>query len=86
MIPDSAECTTTGRKPSAMRARSTCAMLCQLAGLETLVPPNLSTSQASAWSGEEKKACDFSPARPDARGVSVKRYLIVLEYIAQFLL
>ena len=45
VIPESAECTTTGRRPSATRSRSTRAMLCQLAGVDTLVPPNFSTTQ-----------------------------------------
>jgi hypothetical protein len=53
-MPDKAELTITGRKPSAMRNLSTCAMLCQLAALETLVPPNLSTSQACPLSSKEE--------------------------------
>ncbi len=36
------------------RTVSTCAMLCQLTAVETLVPPNLSTSHASALSGKEE--------------------------------
>ena len=49
VIPESAECTTTGRRPSAMRSRSTRAMLCQLAAVDTLVPPNLSTTQLGSF-------------------------------------
>ena len=47
VMPESAEWTTTGRSPSAMRSRSTPAILCQLAADDTLVPPNLSTTQAA---------------------------------------
>ena len=45
-MPDRAEWTITGLKEAAMRARTTSAMLCQLAAEDTLVPPNLSTTQA----------------------------------------
>src|SRR6187431_3089658 len=43
-MPDNAECTTTGRKPSASRSRSTPATFFQLVAEDTLVPPNLSTT------------------------------------------
>ena len=46
-MPESAECTTTGRRPSAMRSRRTWAMLCQFETDDTLVPPNLSTTQGA---------------------------------------
>ncbi len=45
VMPDSAECTTTGRNPSSSRARTTAATCFQLLTLETLVPPNLRTTQ-----------------------------------------
>src|SRR5512137_1168726 len=44
-MPESAECTTTGWRPSSRRARTTCATFFQLLTLETLVPPNLRTTQ-----------------------------------------
>src|SRR5690606_34124297 len=47
-MPDSAECTTTGRSPSARRSRSTEAMFFQLATEDTLVPPNFSTTHGEA--------------------------------------
>ena len=49
-MPDSAEWTTTGRSPSSSRARTTPATFFQLLTLETLVPPNLSTTQ---WESAE---------------------------------
>ncbi len=49
-MPDSAECTMTGWRPSASRARTTAATFFQLLTLETLVPPNLRTTQCdSLW-------------------------------------
>jgi hypothetical protein len=48
-MPESAECTTTGRRPSSRRARTTAATFFQLLTLETLVPPNLRTTQ---WESE----------------------------------
>ena len=47
-MPDSAEWTTTGRRPSASRSRSTAAMFFQFATEETLVPPNFSTTHGEA--------------------------------------
>ena len=43
-MPDSAECATTGRNPSASRSRNTAATLFQLLTEDTLVPPNFSTT------------------------------------------
>ena len=49
-MPDSAECTMNGCRPSASRSRTTAATFFQLLTLETLVPPNLSTTQLdSVW-------------------------------------
>jgi hypothetical protein len=44
VIPERAEWTTTGRKPSASRSCNTAATFFQLVTEETLVPPNLSTT------------------------------------------
>ena len=41
--PTSAECTTTGRTPSASRSRISPAMIAQFSAVETLRPPNFST-------------------------------------------
>src|ERR1035438_7620488 len=49
VMPLTAECTTSTRVPAASRERTTAAMLRQLAKFETLVPPNLSTTQED-WS------------------------------------
>ena len=49
-MPDSAECTMTGWRPSISRALTTPATFFQLLTLETLVPPNLRTTQFdSVW-------------------------------------
>ena len=48
VMPDRAEWTTTGRRPSASRSRSTAAMFFQFATEETLVPPNFSTTHGEA--------------------------------------
>src|SRR5512146_1248780 len=44
VMPESAECTTTGCSPSASRSRTTAATFFQLLTLETLVPPNFRTT------------------------------------------
>src|SRR5512135_532810 len=49
VIPERAECTTSGRKPSSSRSRTTAATFFQLLTLETLVPPNFRTTQ---WESE----------------------------------
>ena len=51
VTPETAEWTTTGRSPSVIRWRSTPAILCQLETDDTLVPPNLSTTQEGAPKG-----------------------------------
>ena len=65
-----------------MRARTTCAMLCQLAALDTLVPPNLSTSQAWLPSGREEDMRIKVPRGPTQSRLIDS--LIVFEYFAQF--
>src|SRR5688572_26389644 len=50
-MPDIAECTTTGRTPSARRSRRTCAMRCQFSTVDTLVPQNFSTTNGLALIG-----------------------------------
>ena len=64
VMPDSAECTTTGRRPSSRRARTTCATFFQLLTLETLVPPNLRTTQ---WESE-LVVIERSPGRLPGQG------------------
>src|SRR5436305_12238242 len=44
-MPESAEQTTRGRRPWSIRARTRPAMVAQRSGVETLVPPNLRTTQ-----------------------------------------
>src|ERR1035438_8485456 len=53
-----------------MRARSTAAILCQLAAEDTLVPPNLSTTQASLFFSTQDRTCEFisSVAHPSVCG------------------
>jgi hypothetical protein len=75
VMPDSAECTTTGRRPAAMRSRNTPAILCQLEADETLVPPNLRTTQSSL--------CSNTGEQPMG-GQAVGRRLFVFEDVAQF--
>ena len=43
--PTSAECTTTGRTPSSSRSRMSRATIAQFSAVETLRPPNFSTTQ-----------------------------------------
>jgi hypothetical protein len=47
-MPESAEWTMTGRKPSASLSRNTPATFFQFATEDTLVPPNLSTTHGEA--------------------------------------
>src|ERR1700723_2818519 len=57
----------TGLKEAAMRARTIPAMLCQLATDDTLVPPNLSTTQVRLSSGTASVEHRISiPGRPTA--------------------
>ena len=72
-MPESAECTTTGRRPSAMRSRRTRAMLCQFETDDTLVPPNLSTTQVGDWRRAKRR-----PTR--------SRGSVVFENVAQLFL
>src|SRR5439155_24974 len=46
VMPVTAECTMSRRAPPAQRLAATCAILVQLASVETLVPPNFRTIQA----------------------------------------
>src|ERR1700721_3262628 len=57
----------TGLKEAAMRARTMPAMLCQLTTDDTLVPPNLSTTQVRLSSGTASVEHRISiPGRPTA--------------------
>ena len=68
-MPDSAEWTTTGRRPSASRSRSTAAMFFQFATEETLVPPNLSTTHGEARGRRISHRHCWTPCDPrDAHG------------------
>ncbi len=72
-MPDSAEWMMTGRKPSARRSRTTPTMFFQFATDETLVPPNLSTTNGEApGAGEsvvmQNPTSEHNPARWIFRG------------------
>ena len=92
-MPYNAECTTTGCSDAALRARTTSAMLRQLPAEDTLVPPNLSTTQAGLLCGTLIAHVKFNPVSsnrdisPQAGGVQGSapiELLFVLENVEQF--
>ena len=81
VTPERAECTTTGRSFAAMRSRTTPAMLCQLEAEETLVPPNLRTTQPSLLSNTDMNS---QVEVPGGRSRTVNS--VVFEYVFEFFL
>src|SRR5512136_1740581 len=91
VMPESAECTTTGCRPSARRAFSTSRMLRQLADEETLVPPNLRTTKGAGWlviggiraraavDGRQQRKTDAAPAAAGPSGVVFEVFQGLLE-------
>src|SRR3954451_13048530 len=79
-----AECTTSTRWPECRRRWTTKAMLRQLASVETLVPPNLTTTQRDAERADMGTTPSPSPATTHCdgkRAFDLRSVLVVFEGI-----